>query len=85
MSQHERTFSAKAPPRRVSQVALVVRNTPANAGEKRCRFDLWVRKTRWRRKWLPTAVFLPGESHGQRSLGGYSLWGCTEADTTEAT
>ena len=30
---------------------------------------------RWRRKWQPTPVFLPGESHGQRSLAGYSLWG----------
>ena len=32
----------------------------------------------------PTLVFLPGESHGQRSLAGYSPWGCTESDTTEA-
>ena len=29
-----------------------------------------------RREWLPTPVFLPGESHGQRSLAGYSAWGC---------
>ena len=33
----------------------------------------------------PTPVFLPGESHGQKSLAGYSPWGCTELDTTEAT
>ena len=39
----------------------------------------------WRRKWQPTPVFLPGESHGQRSLVGCSPWGCTELDTTEAT
>ena len=39
----------------------------------------------WRRKWQPTPVFLPGESHGQRSLVGCSPWGCTESDTTEAT
>ena len=39
------------------------------------RFDPWVRKIPWRRKWLPTPVFLPGESHGQRSLVGYSPWG----------
>ena len=39
----------------------------------------------WRRKWQPTAVFLPGESHWQRSLVGCSPWGCTESDTTEAT
>ena len=36
-----------------------------------------------RRKWQPTPVFLPGESHGQRSLEGYSPWGCRESDTTE--
>ena len=37
----------------------------------------------WRRKWQPTPVFLPGESHGRRSLVGYSPWGCKELDTTE--
>ena len=40
-------------------------------------------KIPWRRKWQPPAVFLPGESHGQRSLVGYSPWGCKESDTTE--
>ena len=39
----------------------------------------------WRRKWKLTAVFLPGESQGRRSLVGCHLWGNTEADTTEAT
>ena len=42
-------------------------------------------KWQWRRKWQPTLVFLPGESHGQRSLVGCSLWGRTESDTTEVT
>ena len=37
----------------------------------------------WRKEWLPTPVFLPGESHGQRSLVGYSPWGCKESDVTE--
>ena len=37
----------------------------------------------YRRKWQPTPVFLPEESHGQRSLAGYSPWGCKELDTTE--
>ena len=37
-------------------------------------FDLWVRKI-WRRKWQSTPVFLPGKSHGQRILAGYSPWG----------
>ena len=44
--------------------------------DKRCRFDPWGGKTHWRRKWQPTLVFFPGESHGQRSLVGYSSWGC---------
>ena len=46
---------------------------------RRCRrrgFDPWVRKIPWRRKWQPAPVFLPGESHGQGSLVGYSLSGC---------
>ena len=42
---------------------------------RRLRFDPWVGKMPWRRGWLPTSVFLPGESHGQRSLVGYSPWG----------
>ena len=39
-------------------------------------FDPWVRKIPWRRKWQPPPAFLPGESHEQRSLAGYSPWGC---------
>ena len=39
----------------------------------------------WRRKWKPTPVFLPGESHGQRNLPGYSPWGRKESDLTEVT
>ena len=46
-------------------------------------FDPWVRRILWRRKGQPTPVFLPGESHGQRSLAGYSPWGHKELDTTE--
>ena len=38
---------------------------------------------RWRRQWQPTPVFLPGKSHGRRSLVGCSPWGRTESDTTE--
>ena len=41
---------------------------------RRPRFDLWVGKIPWRREWLPTSVFLPGEFHGHRSLVGYSPW-----------
>ena len=43
---------------------------------KRCRFDPWVGKIPWKRKWQPTPVFLPGESHGHRSLAA-------ESDRTE--
>ena len=50
---------------------------------KRHGFKPWVRKIPWRRKWQPTPVFLPGKSHGQRSLVGYSLWGHKELDMTE--
>ena len=39
----------------------------------------------WRRKWQPTPVFLPGESHEQRSLAGHGPWGHRESDTTEVT
>jgi len=46
-------------------------------------FDPPVRKIPWRREWQSTPVFLPGEFHGQRSLAGYSPWGCKELDTTE--
>ena len=51
--------------------------------QKRRGYDPWVRKFPWRRAWLLTTVFLPGESHGQRSLGGYSPRGHKESDTTE--
>ena len=51
------------------QIALVVKNLPANAGDaKRCRFNSWFRKIPWRRKWHPTPAFLLEESHGERSL-----------------
>ena len=43
---------------------------------RRRRSHSWVRKIPWRRKWQPTPVFLPGKSHGQRDLVGYSPWGC---------
>ena len=46
-------------------------------------FSPWVRKIPWRRKWHPTPVLLPGKSHGQRSLIGYSPWGNKESDLTE--
>ena len=44
-----------------------------------------VRKMPWRRAWQPYPVFLPGKSHGQRSLVGYTPWGCKESDMADAT
>ena len=61
-------------------VAQMVKNLPAiqeTWGRPLGREDLQ------RRKWQPTLVFLPGESHGQRSLAGYRPWGCKESDMTE--
>jgi len=68
-----------------SQVALVVKDPPASAGVMRPWFDPWVGKIPWRRTWQPTPVFLPGESHAQRRLAGYSSLGRQELDITEAT
>ena len=50
---------------------------------RRHRFDPWVRKISWRRKWQSIPVFLPGKSNRQRSLAGYSACGCKELDVTE--
>ena len=52
---------------------------------KRCRFNPRVGKILWSRKWQPTPVSLPGKFHKQRSLVGYSPWGCKESDMTERT
>ena len=45
--------------------------------------DPWIGKILWRREWLPTPVFLPGEFHGQRSMAGYNPWRRKESDMTE--
>ena len=64
----------------------MVKNLLANAGDKkRCGFDLWVGKIPWRMAQQPTPEFLPGESHGERSLVGYLVHRVAELDTTEAT
>ena len=62
-------------------MAQVVKNKPAcNAGDLSLIPGLG---RSWRREWQPTPVLLPGESHGQRSLVGYSLWGHKQLDMTE--
>jgi len=52
---------------------------------RRYGFSFWVGKIPWRRSWQPTSVFLPGESHGQRSLVGYSSQDFKKLDMTEET
>jgi len=69
--------------RTASQMVLVIKNLPANVGDRKDRFDPWVGKIPQRRAQQPTPVFLPGESHGQRSLAGYSSWGRKKLDMTE--
>ena len=64
----------------ISLVAQMVKSLPAM---QEIRFDPWVRKIPWRRKWQPTPVFMPRELHGQRNLVGYSPWDCKELDMVE--
>ena len=69
-----------------SLLAQMVKNPPAMRVRShwvRLGFDPWVGKIPWRREQLPNPVFWPGEFHGQRSLAGYSPWGCKELNTTE--
>ena len=66
-----------------SWAALVVKKRPADAVDnKRGGFNPWIGKRKARQ---PTPVFLPGESHAQRSLAGYNPQDCKQLDTTEAT
>ena len=74
----------------VFKIVYIVLGFPRWHGDKepafQCRrlgFDPWVRKIPCRKKWQPTPVFLPGESHTQRSLVVYSPWGCRELNRTE--
>ena len=68
------------------QVVLVVKNLPTNAEDvKILGFDPWVRKIPWKRARQPTPVFLPGESHEQRNLVGYSPWGRKEWESISFT
>ena len=62
------------------RLAQMVKNLPAMQ-ETRVQSLGW--EDPWRREWQSMPVFLPGESHGQRSLAGHSPWGRKESDTTE--
>ena len=62
--------------------STVVKNPSANAGDARDGGSVpGLGRSPWSRK--PTPVLLPGKFHGQRSLAGYSSWGCKELDMTE--
>ena len=61
----------------------MVKNLLANARDMRDAVRSLGREDPLERKWQPTPVFLPGESHGPRSLEGCSPWGRNELDTTE--
>ena len=65
----------------LSQVGQWLKNLPANV--RRCRYDPWVGKIPWRRKWQPTPVSLAGKSHRQRNMVRFSPWGHKELDITE--
>ena len=66
-------------------VALAVKNLLASAEDLRLRFHPWVGEIPWRKVWQSSPVFLPEESHGQRSLVDCSPWCRKESDTTKAT
>ena len=61
---------------------------PQSIGSQRVRHDqsdlalthVWVGKIPWERTWQPASVFLPGESHGERGLAGYTQWSRKESD-----
>jgi len=55
------------------------KESACDVGERSLETDPWVEKIPWRREWLPTPVFLPGEFQGQRSLA----WSSKESDMTE--
>ena len=68
----------------VSQVALVVKNLPANTGGTKDVGSIFgLGRSPGVGNGPPTPVFLPGKCHGQRSLAGYRPWCCKESDTTE--
>ena len=56
---------------------------PDGSGKNLPGFNPWIGKIPWRREWLAIPACLPGEFHGQRSLGSYSPWGHEESDMTE--
>ena len=74
-------------PHKVITILLTMLSFPSGSDGKasvcNAEDNPWVGKIPWRRKWQPTPGFLPGKSHGLRSLVGYCPWGRKESDTTE--
>ena len=66
-----------------SLVVQMIKNPPVSVGDARDGFNPWVGKIPWKRKWQPTAVFLPRKFHGQRSLMNYSPYSHKESEITE--
>ena len=77
MGTHRGHLSVPSPP-----TSLGFSGGEGTCQRGRCEFSPWVGKMPWRREWQPTPVFLPGESHEQRSLAGYSPGGHKELNTT---
>ena len=84
LSSHIRTCSTKEKKKNRFKQWLSGKESTCQCREHRKHgFSPWIGKIPCRRKWQPIPVFLPGESHGQRSLAGYSPWCCKESDATE--
>ena len=82
MYEHLPNYSKNLSGSQASLVAQLVKNLPVM---QEARFSFQVGKMPWRSEKQSTPVFLPRESHGQRSLAGYSPYSHTESDMTEAT
>ena len=79
---HPGSWNAVSSPCRISVLPRWLGGQEPSCQCRSCRFDPWIRKIPWR-TWQPPPAFSPGESYGQRSLAGCSLWGGKESDTTE--
>ena len=84
-SQHKCQIVGFRDLERASLVDQWVKNLPAMQEIQEMQVLSLGWKIPWRRAWQPSPIFLPGESHGQRSLAGYGPWGHKESETTEVT
>ena len=79
ITEFQGMYIYKLPKWRLGRTCLPMHKT------KRCGFHPWMGETPWRKAWQPTPVFLPGKSHGRRTLVGYGTQGHKESDMTEVT